>query len=234
MVLKTHAPLPANRSRSGQNSLAPKAYVPPASAKVGAPPVYRPGIATPAQAKALPKVGPPAVYRPGSGATAQPKMALPGAQALRAGAPPVYRPGFPLSVQRAEAGGRSSSNVNTYSSLAQSYTPEQIAEAQQEALGTNVHGHRSGNGTSGISQQTKTEMAKVVTVLRDNKAKVKAAKKKPVIKEKAPMSNFAKAMQKALGMKESGEGLGDFMDYLDGKDFEFQQDEFNQLCKVFT
>jgi hypothetical protein len=140
-------------------------------------------------------------------------------------------------IQRADSGGRSSANVNTYSSLGQHYTAEQIQEAQQEALGKNVHGHRSGGTGSGVSNQTQTEMAKVVEVLHKKKAAAHKAKK-AVSHDRAPMSGYAKAEKKAESIlaEQGKDGLGDFVTYLDTREAELglTEQEVDELIKMFT
>jgi hypothetical protein len=140
-------------------------------------------------------------------------------------------------IQKAEKGGRSSSNVNTYSSLGLSYTAEEIQEAQKEALGQNIHGHRSGGGGSGVSQQTTTDMAKVVDVLHKKKAAAYKARK-AVSHDKAPMSGFSKAERKAEELlKENGkDGIGDFIEYLDKRQAELglTDEEADKLIAMFT
>lgn len=193
----------------------------------------------------------PAVYKP------QPVPRVLQTKVKPGSAPPTYRPNPtplvlqmktgthrtphpPLMVpviQRAEDNsGRSASNAYVYSSVGQHYTAKEIEEAQQEALGQNLHGHQTGGVGSGVSQQTKTEMEKVVEVLRKNRAKAKN-KNKPII-EKAPMTGFQKARRKAEAIfaEKGKDGLGDFCQYLDTRaaELDLTEQEADQLVALFN
>jgi hypothetical protein len=238
-------PTNLNQKLKSGNSSAPRA----AQLKK-APPVYRPQpVPKVLQTKASPQ----------NNSTAGSMVQLNGViQNKTKSAPPAYRPNptplvlqmktsrhvhtpparlmVPVIQRMEEGGGRSSSNAFVYSSLGQSYTPEQIEDAQQEALGQNVHGHQTGGSNSNQSQQTKTEMAKVVDVLRKNKEKEKR-KKKLVSRDKAPMTGFQKARKKAetIFAAKGKDGLGDFCEYLDTRSIELglTEQEADQLVDLF-
>ena len=233
---------PTNKQKPG-NSIASRAV------QLKAPPAYKP--------QPVPKV----LQAKPSPQSVRERMVQPNGviQNKTKTAPPAYRPNpTPLVLQmktsrhvhmpharlmvpviqrmKEDSGGRASSNAFVYSSVGQHYTPQEIEDAQLEALGQNLHGHQTGGSNSNQSQQTKTEMEKVVTVLRNNRAKVKA-KKKQVIREKAPMTGYQKARQKAqeLLAAKGKDGLGDFVHYLDTRAAELNltDPEADELVDLF-
>lgn len=208
--MERHPP-PPTRFSPGSAQRRPQA---PPPTRYGAAPLQPAGAALAAGPRRY--AIPPTKY--GAGA-ALPKPAAVRQAAAGAAAPRLARAAFPAPpppvIQRMEdRGGRSGSNIFTYTSLGQHYTQEEIEQAQQEALGQNVHGHRSGNTTSKPSSQTDTEVTKVVEVLHKNKEKKKKQKEreKRVIKEESKKSDFWKALHKlpefrALGLDGSFKAL---------------------------
>jgi hypothetical protein len=119
-------------------------------------------------------------------------------------------PGLALQARLAAGPGRAVvqrsklPNAIAYSSLSQSYTLEQLEEANNERIanqggrgGNAYSGHLSGKSGDAESGQTEKVNQQMVTILHKNKEKAKAAKKKPTVYHQAPKSGNDKVSEKA-------------------------------------
>jgi hypothetical protein len=120
---------------------------------------------------------------------------------------------------------KSMANVKAYSSLGDAYDDEQLATALAKTGG--VKGHHSGGAGDGMNAATKMGLGSLGDQLKKDKASSKASKKKPVIKGAAQMSDFEKALVQAQTTYK--DNLGDFVEYVYGKGWEFSDEEDSQL-----
>lgn len=145
-----------------------------------------------AKAMRPPTPAAPPVYRPNTAAPVQAKSALPAVRPPPA-APPVFRPLPRTVIQRSEL-----PKSIAYSSIADHYTPEQIAlAAQQTGHNTGYTGHGSGGPGDGMNNATVGANADIVEQLRKNVAKDKANKNKAPVRNERPKSARWRALNKA-------------------------------------
>jgi hypothetical protein len=113
---------------------------------------------------------------------------------------------------------------------------ERRANAERDLGATPAHGSRPG-GHAGINGGTLKHEAELNDHIRAQKEKeYKDSRSKPLIKNQSAKTPFQKAFDKALEMKSNGEGLGEFMEYLDARgysDDDLSAVELNQLFALF-
>jgi hypothetical protein len=114
---------------------------------------------------------------------------------------------------------------------------ERRENAERDLGATPAHGSSHPGQDAGINAGTTNHEAKVVAHMRAQKEKeYKDSRPKPLIKNQSAKTPFQKAFNKALEMKASGAGLGDFMEYLEARgysDDDLSAVELNQLYALF-
>jgi hypothetical protein len=201
-------------------------------------PPRKPPVPAPPKAQAArPSTPPrqPAAHVAAAVQAVQMKAAAPGRQPaahVQATLAAVQRKAAPALIQpSSDKGGRTRGNVGTYSSITGKggYSKEEVDKAVEE-LGFEIHGHRSGGSGSGVSNQTKTEMGQLVGVLRKNRDKAKKEKKKTTPKETAPLSDVAKARNKAeeIFKAKGKDGMEEFSQYMDNRGYTDSMDSEQQ------
>jgi hypothetical protein len=166
------------------------------------------------------------------------RAAVAQAKTAPAGRPPV--PGIearrPGGVLQRAAEKKSLTNVANYSSLLDAYDESEVREVLEET-GLSVRGHHSGTSGDGMNSATRQDLDQLGKALKKKKETEKKSKKKPKIREQAPMTELekARAMGDRIFEAQGQGGMVAYTEYLDKQlgNEKITEDEYDGLVGYY-